>query len=325
MKKGFALLEIMLALAVSSLLAGVLFQVLYQLSFSVSQVTYVSNQFLQNKVIYNVLDTQISGVFLPELIKIHSEKKEKEKKSEKDSNSLLKKAFYSKNEDQNLSLLTFITTNPLAKYNSAQPRMVRVLYQIIKNSKDEQLSLYQKEISDITDPDFIEKSKSAKGYLITNSLVSCTVKFFAQTKKIKKENSQKPKKNIEKEQEEKSELIEQVEWNTDQIQENQKDKEYGSPLLPSLIEVTITFGKAFKYHKQVYYFSPCYGIQPMSIKNRKPLEVQGATKAEESNKKIEKIIDGNPLTMGLQSKFDKHFSSGNSKKTTQGPVTQGMQ
>ncbi len=138
-KPGFSLIELVIAAAVSSILALALYNAFSQTTQTVERIDRLINYDTQIPLIYNQLEKEISAAVVPG----EPEKKEKktdqatvpaapkldEKKEEKKPEQL-KKVFYSTHEKDLLKLLTFITTTPLNIYNTVSPRLVRIVYRL---------------------------------------------------------------------------------------------------------------------------------------------------------------------------------------------------
>ena len=87
MKKGFSPLEIMLAIAIGSMITLLMSQALSGLTRSLKQVSDVSLFDMRVIVFKNLLEKEIAGAFIPELVMVGSkekkEKPEEEKKAKK--------------------------------------------------------------------------------------------------------------------------------------------------------------------------------------------------------------------------------------------------
>ncbi len=150
MRRGFILMEVLIALAISSMLTGLLFTIITQVTKSTRVVDDIMGVHMRMIVAIRQLERDISGVMVPPQAKKSEPKPEskpepksekKENKSQDSSESKqqpkkVTKIFFSSTKDNNLELLTFITNNPLQRawigsHGVPSPCMVRVIYRLI--------------------------------------------------------------------------------------------------------------------------------------------------------------------------------------------------
>ena len=363
MKKGFSLLGVMLALAVGSILSGLLMQSLWQLSFSLKKVVNITSVDTRIAVVQNILEKELSGAFIPQLILIDREAATDDETKKGQADQLKQpnpqekqkkvtpitppKAFYSKNEDQNLQMLTFITCNPLEVYNNSKPRIVRIMYTLVSDkNRPEAFELHRQASPNIMKLKKFE-SEVVKGLVVINGIKSITTEFLALPKKKKsekqnKKETQQKKKTQDKEnpkEKEKKEFIRIDHWDVEDQKENKsddKDKdEKKLPLLPQFIKIKITLFGHNNAQEVIYSFTfaPNYGIEQIILEGIKPMQTENRKKdnkeSKEVDNQIKNIMDKNPLSSNLQNKFDKWQpgakSTSSSSPSARKAITKGME
>jgi prepilin-type N-terminal cleavage/methylation domain-containing protein len=174
---GFSLIEVVIGIAISSIISIILFQ-----SFSQTYKTIktIDNMIFMDRrvcVLQNQLDKDITTIFIPE--QLNHEK--------------LERYFYSQNNQKQLKEFTFITTNVLQVYQSASPRIVRVTYQLRENKKDSnEYSLFRKESTNLV----FGAEKDAIEYELTDYIKDFSIEFGQIEVSKAKGNAQEQKPEI---------------------------------------------------------------------------------------------------------------------------------
>lgn len=136
MRPGFTLMELVIFVAVASMLGLVLIR-----SYSQTIGVYKSaNAFVDNDrrimLVIDRLERDISGTCMP-----HYFKKEKynlpENKATEKKTSIIPKLFYGINSDQRLSEFSCITSTPSSLFDDVHSYMVRVRYQLVPDKNHE--------------------------------------------------------------------------------------------------------------------------------------------------------------------------------------------
>lgn len=142
MKAGFTLIEMLLVLALSSLLLLILFGAFTQSNKFVQSANEYIDTYTPLTIAYHQCNKDISGATVP-LHVFAQEKDEKEKKAqeEKQAQKLTKIFFFNTKEGQ-LDTFTCISNNPMQTYWSdrvgkARPYLVRVVYRLLVDEDDE--------------------------------------------------------------------------------------------------------------------------------------------------------------------------------------------
>lgn len=275
LRKGFAILEVMLALAIGAILSVILIESIASMGRSFKKISAVSSLERRFTLIQQQFDRDFSGVIAPsitleeEQLRVteddgsgpdDKEKKEIEDKAtpkaktdskkEKPKKKRIPYAFFSKNsEGGNCTQLTCITTNPVAVYGEAMPRLARVVYSLDPDPEHEGLFLLSRQQSDILDfKNFSSNtSKPIRKYTISDGIQSLKIDYLApkppekindqaMTREEAEENRKKRKEQAKKKP--KRELIPLSEWKyfeTDEEEEKSK-----RPPIPVFIHVTLT-------------------------------------------------------------------------------------
>ena len=211
MRPGFSLMEVMIFVALAAMLSGALFAAFWQIQLSASAIEETVAIDTSIALVYNQLEKDLAGTFVPQvnLASTETDKKpaaQKEEQKKQKKPKPLKPVFMSKNKQDMLTMLTFITTNPVTAYRSTKPRFVRLMYQL-KPDPDWQDSFILTRQESVN-PDikvFAKESKERpREYEIARNIkrMSSEYLFFKQAKKKEKEESPKA-----------PELVTVTEWN----------------------------------------------------------------------------------------------------------------
>jgi len=358
MKKGFSLLEVMLAIALSALMGSLLMQILWQLGNSVQRVSAISAIDMQAAITLNILEKDITGIFVPELMMIKDEEVEQSEKLKTTAsqspaqawgapaNSAQKeqvqkksqkpeKVFCSKNLDEgHLNFLTFITSNSLQAYSVAKPKVARVVYALRSDSRKQSdySVLYRYEshtLAEVQSFNFDAEKIESKGIQVARDIKFFKMEFFAlpEKKKLKVVEKKDEKKNTEQpEKDEKKNFIRKIEWEEDPEKSAADEEGEQLPLVPQFIKITIIMVDALQRERMFSAtFAPNFGFGPFVLEGQKPLS--GKTMQDRVEDKLGDVMYDNPLSNDLQSKFESWGKQGGlsgTRQTGSGPVTGGI-
>lgn len=202
MKSGFTLIE----LSIGLLLSGIIATALYNGFFVTHRVVDISDNFIttdfRSALIENQFGKDLEGVFVPEDPELSkttttqkevTEKKESTTKTTKETKVVeektikpLEKVFYSINGAQDsLSVLTFITNNPVKVYEKAtnvkpKSRIVRVAYRLQpEENNPKAFSLIRQESSELDFKAFDPKSaKPIRGYELASGIKNIKLDYI---------------------------------------------------------------------------------------------------------------------------------------------------
>ncbi len=250
-KPGFTLIEMMVAIVITSILGGMLLTIFLQTQRSVNRINETIDVDFEDSIIYNQLEKDISGIFVPQLfVDDRSSESKKEKPAQpgqppkqaqppkpKRKLARVKDALVSANEGKSIKNLSFITNNPLQVYGESKPRMVRVEYYLEPDENNsKQLKLYRRESNKIEMAEF--KDADPRSYQIAAGVKQFSLEFYAakQPKKKEKKKEDEKKKEGEEARKEVPELVPFAEWNDSTTKEN---KELYQELLPIFLRVDL--------------------------------------------------------------------------------------
>lgn len=234
MKKfGFTLIELIISMAISSMMIIILFTSFFQVNKTVQSVDTMISIDSRAVVLQNQFEMDISGAFVPDITEIKEKKtepltkttKEKaaaekeiaEKKEQEQKPKKLEKAFYSINQNKILKELTFITCNPLQIYGQTKPRMARVTYRL---KEDKQIkgsySLFRQESAQI----IYGAEKNVIEYEVVNNIKELLISYF-----IIPDEKGKEAKPVN-------------EWKSDESKKQEKET---TPKIPQYVTVKVNF------------------------------------------------------------------------------------
>ncbi len=256
MKSGFTLIEILVAIALSTMISYMLFAVFFQTNRSMRVVDSYVDVYTKAAIVARQLERDIAGACVPwaQLLPdpmqqpapkvpaqpgakpedkkpdAESDKKDEAKKSEKKK---LKKLFYSASEGGNLKTLTFITNNPTAQYWSDQigkpkPRLARVLYTVQKQPNDgnkESFVLKRQEGAQLDYGAYKGDDSKIRTYDVIDGIKNISVDFSVHVPEKKEDETKKIIKRM-------------INWDSDLKEEKEDEKaERAVPVLPGLVTI----------------------------------------------------------------------------------------
>lgn len=258
MKKGFSFIEVIIALALVSVILGVLFNTFFSIYRASSVVENVAQQDSSLFVVYHQMHKDFAGVSVPFLSLVQylnqkkKDKKDKEKALEKGQQEKveeapvkpIKRIFSYNQQKNNMKELSFITTQPILVYEQAkniQPkaRFLRVTYSFIEHPEKKGVyALYRKEHMQLN---VSEETKQEKGILVADNIKSLSCEFhypiFKKDEKNKKEWVMVELKKTDR-------------WQSDELLEDVSK----TVLLPQFMTVSVTLWDIDQKEEQKYSF-----------------------------------------------------------------------
>lgn len=211
MKHGFSLLELIVGIALSSIVTSLLYtsfsNILHWSEYGSSAIdldTRVS-------VFLHQFEKDVTGMFIPmqALPEPEEEKDKKDSKEKKQQHRLLEKPCCIENKNNMLSMFTCITDNPMTLYSAPQsssrelpaagvPYISRVVYTVYKDKeKKDTYSIQRQESATLELQPYLTKDKDRiRGYEIIDNVKSITVSCMRP-----KNESESPKKDDKKKKE----------------------------------------------------------------------------------------------------------------------------
>jgi len=206
MKKGFILLEVLIASAISTFILAMITSVVYQTNNSFARMSKISSIEMRALLIQHQMERDLSGAFVPYVRKEKKEqstavagqaaqkasgasvsgKQSEQKKQYEDVP--LKDAFLSKNKNKNLELVTCITSNPIPVYDVAKSRIARVVYTLVpdkvRGKQPPSFRLFRQEDVLLDLKAFMAKSQTGvRSYEVVKHVKRMTVKYTVTVKK----------------------------------------------------------------------------------------------------------------------------------------------
>ncbi len=245
MRFGFTLIELLISIFLSSMIAIVLYTSFFSLNRSTRSVEDRIEQDLRISLLQNQLERDIAGIFAPYAATL-SEKEQKSttelKKTDTSATPIkpLKHLFLSKNQQQSLSSLTFITNNPMRVYEYApntkvKPFIARVVYTLTPERGTQGFTLMRQE-SDQLELEPFEKAGTIRSYELVTHIKQIKTEFgYTIIEKQKEKMPEKPGASKEKPKEEKPkiEYATELEW----VEKEKANKK--RPLIPEFIILDI--------------------------------------------------------------------------------------
>lgn len=248
---GFSLLELVIGMAVSTILISITFTIYNQISKAAQSIQRVTSSDTKIMILQDRLQADLNGISPLWFTKEEYDKIKAAKKDAKDSQEAKQSQpeaqginfFYSENKQGNdkLNYFTFPTVNAMQMYGTTNQRFVRVVYALEQDPKKENLlRLRRKEIDQISSEfDKAAIQQSGTFYDIATNITNCTVTYeFIDQPKHKKGNGAKEKSTHETIKPAK--LASVPDWGI--VKEQEKKDKYKPPL-PEFIKLKITFAQ----------------------------------------------------------------------------------
>lgn len=220
MKQGFALIEVLIAAAISTMIGAALFTSLYQITRFTTIVDNYADVWTKASIVHRQMEKDLLGTFIPVAAEKAPEKKKEDAGTASDKKDIEKKesepsaqkkepvkvvthVFYGTSKDTMLDMLTFITDNPMQVYwgpkaGKAKPRVARVVYRLIPD-KDVKNSytLMRQEGYDLYFDAYKEGgSKEMRAYPMIEGIKQMSIYYGVEEKDTQesKDTEKKPKK-----------------------------------------------------------------------------------------------------------------------------------
>lgn len=313
-KSGFVLLEIIISIALGSLVMAGLFSSFFQINKAYKSVDDVAGIDTKASLLQYQMDRDISGVSVPFILtsmkETSSESKEQaifdeknkgvqvEQKKEEIEAIPMEKSFYATAQGENLNLLSFVSSNPLSVYDKAKPRIVRITYQLIPEENiDKEISSYRLLRSESSNLSFSESSESGvnkevvQTYELASGIQDFSADFIVKPKKTKQEEL--GEKQTENEQGGKEVSYEQFRtWADEEVKKVNRT-------IPHIVKLSVSFWE--KLSKKSKKFSFTFLIVSDDVSPLKRKEVQASPKKESDQKKNENEQQNKPVTQNSSS------------------------
>ncbi len=270
--KGFALLEIIVALLLGSLISGILFQSLSQSNQIFSKVTATSSIERRMALFQQQVETDFSGICAPPEPTVKKEDAQKDgqkeekketvdKKDEQKEDEKVLKAFTLESDGKGgIEILSFVTANPLPTYRQGFPRVVRVAYRVIPDTENEgKFLLVRQQSEELSLESFQQASKGAtkkegqkpiRSFEMIRNIHAITCTPFVELIKLPEAKNKKKEDQDKEEEKQKAEAKKEgseekkvrtfmttQEWFA--LSQDER-KKYKTPLYPLFLKIEIT-------------------------------------------------------------------------------------
>lgn len=217
MQRGMSLIELAIALFIGSFLSILLFNVFNQANTTLVAVESLASADINVVTFYDRFERDITGAFIPAIgdpdlaDKAFAQQLKKAQEQEqaaatqqaaqpqkglsapksKTKNASLqdiqvKKVFVYEEKNNNLALFSFVTDNPAVGYQQAKPRIVRVVYTLKREPKENLYALWRKESLKLG----IKKDEQAREYCLLHNIKSLRLELLAPPESEEKKTQQ---------------------------------------------------------------------------------------------------------------------------------------
>lgn len=284
LKKGFGLIELVIAMAISTVISVILFSSFWQIQRNIKKSDSIIELDRTIAVLQNQLEKDTAAIFIPE--QSYEEK--------------LERVFYSVNENDNVKEFTFITTNSLQVYNSLTPKIVRVTYQLKENKVNKNsFVLYRRESNNLV----YGAEKDAVEYEIASDIKKLSLEFISKAA---------PKKEDDKEGSKKDNIKKSKEWGIKEPN-TKKGETYK---IPDIVIASIKFWENKKHINDVEFEFRYPIYSPKELKPKPaPQQVVGDNKnAPQQQQGAKPVRSMDSIAKDLTKTLDKVFQQQTIKK-----------
>lgn len=177
-RPGFSLIEILIAMAISSFVMTMVFSTISMLQKSSSRYNELITVDSQQEILFSQLQKDIAGIVLPAYGFKASPKDKPEDAQKKQQEYYEKFTFQFEMVEDRLKMLTFVTTSILATYGAEKPHLVRVRYTLVPDERNNKyFTLMRQESTELLLQDFEKNSPPnyAIGYGFKTCAIACTL------------------------------------------------------------------------------------------------------------------------------------------------------
>lgn len=260
MRSAFSLLELVFAVAMSAMLATILYNSFNQSNISLSITSEYKDVDTNEVIVIHQMEQDLAGAIW---IEQEKEKKPDAAQSSPASSNItapgalpdkakdikpLTKNFVYIPKNNRLQLFTFFTLNPRALHNG-KPRLVRVVYRLKEHKEKKDTFILTRQETENLDFDIVEAAgeKRPRELVVTDAIERCSCDFIY-TKSSQEEGSEKVTETIEK----------ATEWDTDKNQKEEIAKNKKPPL-PKAVNLTlVVWDETFSVKRSIVYQIPIY-------------------------------------------------------------------
>jgi prepilin-type N-terminal cleavage/methylation domain-containing protein len=254
-KPGVTLIELVLALALSGMVAATLYNIFFIVTRGITIAEPMIDNVTRTSLVYNRLKKDLQGVFVPTQADVKATPSPQGPQATstgqptKVPEKPLDKVMYSINKNNSWALLSFITNNPLLTYYDPtkgipKPAIARVVYRL-ESKPDGSFSLMRQE-SPVLNFEAFEStsSKPIRGYELANNIKNISMEYAFPVQDQKQGGA-----NADKAQAIKFET--RSEWRFDEWNKKEPGK---TPRIPQRITMTMNLWDTQRQQESVFVF-----------------------------------------------------------------------
>lgn len=265
-KKGFVLVELLLATVIAGIISIALFSAFYQVNLFVNVADDFIDIYSKATLVHHQLEKDLVGTSIP----VEASAQPKEKKDEKKEQKPFKKLFFGSQRDDHFDELTFITNNPLHIFwskqaGAAKPYIARVLYRLVEDDNMKGSYALLRQESYQLDIDAFKEgvSKSIRAYTLVDGIKNCSITYGVLPKKEDKKD-------------EKKEIASFNEWDAEKMKESDVKK-----VIPDFVKIAVSLWDEQQKQSKEFSF-----VVPI----RTDFDEEHGEKKQQENKKNETMV-----------------------------------
>ncbi|MBT3455649.1 prepilin-type N-terminal cleavage/methylation domain-containing protein [bacterium] len=273
MRRGFVLIDVILAITIFSVISAMLFSVFFQTNNIFERIDSLISCHIKGTTLSMVLKRDFSGVFIPMYSEPSKEqkhpgppKKDEQKKDGSDEKEWPEPEnvfLFKKGEGKPFDFLTFITSNPIEAFGVSKPRVARIVY--LMDKRDDGTFKFRRFESDKLEFD-VEKVPGEykdKSFVVVEKINNFSIKFgvFALPKRDDdKKQAEEKKDKKDKKKENKPVDLQYKTYNVWPLDDEQKDDKLDlDQKIPNCVECEFML---YDDDKKFYMVVPMYAATP---------------------------------------------------------------
>ncbi|MFC1845563.1 type II secretion system protein J [Candidatus Dependentiae bacterium] len=303
MRPGFVLLEIIIAIALASLIGAGVFSSFFQVNKAYKSADNIIDIDAKAGLVQHQLDRDISGAFVPFVLKSmketttttvvtvttgdQKEASETKEKEEELKRQPMEKAFHARLQDDKFSFLSFVSNNPLTVYDKIRPRIARIVYQLVpEKERRGDFSTYNLIRSELSELPFVEPKEDGtpeegiRPHELATGITDMSIDFIVRPVKEKKKEAEGEQEEVE-DQEKEVPYQKFKEWGDEQIKKVNRN-------IPHFVKITISFWDRLQKTSKTFVFKTAIiADDAPPLERKKPKKEPEKQKGKEPQKKPE--------------------------------------
>ncbi|MBI2344801.1 prepilin-type N-terminal cleavage/methylation domain-containing protein [Candidatus Dependentiae bacterium] len=267
LKPGFSIIELVIGLMISSIFLTAALTMYNQISKSCNKIQSITSQDLSIMILQRRMTQDLLGLSPVWFTQADITKKQNKNSEQKNPDIKENNYFYAQTKDGQLDFMTFVTTNTLQAYPTAEHRIARIVYILKEDSKKENFFILQrKEEGHISNEFNPTKIKDGAFYTVTENIKKCKIEYGSIETSEKEWN------------------FKWVEQWTEQQEKEKKDEKEKESKLPNIIRITILLQEsAFKPETQHVFYCMIPQTKNVSLKSIAKKRYEKESEATQTN------------------------------------------